>query len=147
MSRCITLPNDLLLGEVKKLIAQGHSVTLRVRGNSMMPLLHDNRDSVILAPFSSIQKGELVLAEIKQGVYVLHRIIKIDNQKITLMGDGNISGTEQCQISNIAGVAIEIIRNGKKKSLCGTWWNLYSSIWLALLPIRRYLLGIYRRIV
>lgn len=147
MNRCVTLPNDLLLGEVKDLIAQGHSVTLRVRGNSMMPLLHDNKDSVILTPYSNPQKGELVLAEIKHGVYVLHRIIKIDGQRITLMGDGNISGTEQCLIRNIAGIATEIIRNGKNKPLRGTWWNLYSKTWLTLCPIRRYLLGIYRRII
>lgn len=145
MPKIIEIPNEHLFEGVRDLIQQGHTVTIRVKGGSMMPLLHDGRDSVVLAPCTKPRRGLVVLAEISPGNYVLHRIIHIDENRITLMGDGNLSGVERCTTANIIGVAIKIIRNEKEIPLKGRWWNIYSSFWLHLLPIRRILLSIYRR--
>ena len=44
----VELPNEIFLGEVKRLIADGHDATLRVRGFSMRPFLEDRRDKIVL---------------------------------------------------------------------------------------------------
>ena len=46
------IPNEVLLPEVARLISEGHTVTLTVRGNSMNPFLVDRRDRLVLGPFT-----------------------------------------------------------------------------------------------
>ena len=41
------IPNEVLLPEVARLISEGHTVTLTVRGNSMNPFLVDRRDRIV----------------------------------------------------------------------------------------------------
>jgi len=63
------IPNEVLLPEVARLISEGHTVTLTVRGNSMNPFLVDRRDRIILGPFTDddLQPGVAVLARDTNG--------------------------------------------------------------------------------
>ena len=40
------IPNEILLGEVTSLLAEGQEVVLLTKGGSMMPFLRSERDSV-----------------------------------------------------------------------------------------------------
>ena len=144
--RRVEISNDILLSSVRRLIEEGHTATIRVKGVSMRPFLEDGRDSVVLAAADTLKKGDVVLAEIARGQYVLHRIIKMDGTALTLMGDGNPKGTEKCRIVDVAGIAIALIRKGKTVECDSCKWRVYSKIWPALRPLRRYLLFIYRRL-
>ena len=59
----IELPNEILLGEVKRCIAKGYDAILRVRGNSMRPFLQDGRDKAKLqvADTLTLKIGDVVL--------------------------------------------------------------------------------------
>lgn len=140
----LELPNDIFLAEVRKLLAEGHTTTLLVRGNSMRPFLEDRRDSIVLTAVTHVCKGDAVLAEIVPGKYVFHRIIAIQGDEITLMGDGNVRGTEHCLRTNICANAAAFIRKGKTYDPEGRRWRHYSWWWTRLRPFRRYLLWIYR---
>ena len=147
-SRIKSIPNEILLQETAQLIRQGHTVTHTVRGNSMNPFLIDRRDKVVLAPFadSDLQRGAFVLGKDTTGKIVLHRIIKRESDVLTLMGDGNSLGTETVMVDQVAGLVTQIVRKGKTYSCKETVWKNYSSIWMRLSPLRRYLIGIWRRI-
>lgn len=140
------LPNEPFLMEVRKLIAEGHKVTIRVRGFSMRPFLEDRRDKIVLTKVNTPKVGEAVLAEIAPGHYVFHRIIDITNDKVTLRGDGNVQGVEHCLLKDVAATADSFIRKNKTYAANGKTWKRYSKIWLRLSPMRRYLLAIYRRL-
>ena len=56
--------NQTLLPEVIRLLNEGHTVTLRLRGYSMRPFLEDNRDKALLRKTSNPHIGDPVLAEI-----------------------------------------------------------------------------------
>ena len=144
----IQFANAQLLPEIVKLMDEGHSVTLRLRGFSMRPFLEDNRDKALMVKAISPRVGDAVLAEIAPKHYVLHRIIAIDGDNVTLRGDGNL-GTEHCTIDDVKGFVVGFYRKGRKKmdKTNGLKWRLYSAVWTRLFPIRRYLLAIYRRIV
>lgn len=137
--------NAELLPEIIKLLNEGHSVTLLLRGYSMRPFLEDKRDKALLVKATEIKKGMPVLAETNLGHYVLHRVIEISGNDVVLRGDGNI-GVEHCKLSNIKGEAIGFYRKGRKKlDMTSSWkWKVYSLIWTRLLPIRRYLLAAYK---
>lgn len=143
----VQFANAVLLPEIVKMIEEGHTVTLRLRGFSMRPFLEDNRDKALLTKPTNVKTGDPVLAEIALGHFVLHRIVAIDGQKVTLRGDGNLSD-EHCQLSDIRASVVGFYRKGRTKldRTDGTKWRVYSWLWMHLYPIRRYLLAFYRRI-
>ena len=73
-----SIPNEILLPEVARLIKEGHTVTITVRGNSMNPFLVDRRDRVTLGDFTTeqLQPGVAVLARDLTERIVFHRIIR-----------------------------------------------------------------------
>lgn len=143
----IELPNDIFLGEVKRLIAEGKDATLRVRGYSMRPFLEDRRDKIVLTRLTRTpQVGDAVLAEITPGKYVYHRIIHIEGDTAILKGDGNVRGTELCHISHIVAATKLLIRKGNPYSPEGKVWRCYSVLWPRWPLARRVLLAFYRRL-
>ena len=143
----MVVPNDILLGEVKSMLAEGKDVVIPTKGNSMLPFIRGERDSVKLRKLDTLEVGDIVLAEISEGKYVLHRVFALEGDIVTLMGDGNLRGMEQCRRRNIAGTAITILRDGEKEVDCRSRKaRRRAGRWRALLPFRRIILGIYRRI-
>jgi len=138
------MPNDVFLPFVVEQLKDGHTVTLPLRGRSMRPFLEDGRDKALLTLADHPKVGDAVLAEISKGVFVLHRIIKIDGLNVTLRGDGNL-GNEYCSLSDIRAKAIGFYRKGRQTPdrTDGLKWRVYSWWWMRLYPIRRYLLFIF----
>lgn len=137
-----TMANEVLLPQVVQMLAEGHTVTLPLRGRSMRPFLEDGRDKALLVAVKEPPRvGDAVLAEISKGHYVLHRIVKIEGERVTLRGDGNL-GTESCRIEDIRALATAFFRKGRNEadSVKGWKWRIYSWWWTRLLPVRRYLL-------
>ena len=135
------MPNDVFLPFVIEQLKEGHTVTLPLRGRSMRPFLEDGRDKALLTLAVHTEVGDAVLAEISTGHFVLHRIIKIDGQQVTLRGDGNLSN-EYCLLSDIKAKAVGFYRKGRQTldSTDDYKWRVYSWWWMHLYPIRRYLL-------
>jgi hypothetical protein len=146
-----------IINEAIRLVEEGVSVTLPVNGRSMLPFIIGGRESVILqqtpkqgetrqgAP--QMKLGDVVLAWVEGNRYVVHRIIRIDGDRVTLMGDGNLVGTEHCRLSDIKAIATHVVGSDEQPH------DLYTSrrmlgvrLWWWLLPIRRYLLAIYKRL-
>ena len=145
--REIKLSNAEFLPEIVKLMDEGHTVTLRLRGFSMRPFLEDNRDKALMTKATNPKVGDPVLAEIEPKHFVLHRIIAIDGDNVTLRGDGNL-GNEYCTLDDVKGAVIGFYRKGRTTldRTDGWKWRTYSFFWTRLYPVRRYLLAFYRRI-
>ena len=145
--REIKLSNAEFLPEIVNLMDEGHTVTLRLRGFSMRPFLEDNRDKALMTKATNPKVGDPVLAEIEPKHFVLHRIIAIDGDNVTLRGDGNL-GNEYCTLDDVKGAVIGFYRKGRTTldRTDGWKWRTYSFFWTRLYPVRRYLLAFYRRI-
>jgi hypothetical protein len=135
------IANAVLLPQVVSMLEEGHTVTLPLRGFSMRPFLEDGRDKALLKLAGAVNVGDPVLAEVAPHHYVLHRIIAIQGDKVTLRGDGNLSN-EYCHLNDVKAVAIGFFRKGRDKAdmTTGLKWRIYSWIWVRLYPLRRYLL-------
>lgn len=138
----------IIMEEVRKLISEGLTVELTAKGYSMNPFIMHLRDQVVLGPFSDneIRKGATVLVKDVRGNYILHRIIRRDENRIILMGDGNVNLTETAEVREVIGLLRTIKRKGRTYSTDGLVWRLYSSIWTMLTPLRRWPLGLWRRL-
>lgn len=147
MKEIITVKNSILLPEVLRLINEGHTVTLPLRGFSMRPFLEDNRDKALLTKASKPKVGDPVLAFIDNRYYVLHRVVNIEGDNVTLLGDGNLS-PEHCTTDDILASVIGFYRKGRKRldPVEGKKWKVYSWVWMRLLPMRRWLLAFHRHV-
>ena len=135
-----TLPNEILLGEVAAVLREGREAVILPTGNSMLPFIRGGMDRVVLAPRPQPAVGDIVLAKIGER-YVLHRVFAADGNVLTLMGDGNLAGTERCATADVLGAVTEIIRPSGRRCTPGR-----ARLWRALRPGRRILLGIYKRV-
>ena len=133
--------------EALRLVQKGVTVTFPVTGQSMLPFIIGGKESVILHAPGLTAVGDVVLAWVDGNRYVVHRIINIDGDRVTLMGDGNVRGTEHCLLKDVkARVTHVVSADNKKRDLYNRWRMLGAKVWYWLRPIRRYLLAIYRRL-
>ena len=140
------MTDEQIIQEAVSLVQDGVSVTFPVKGRSMLPFIFGGRESVILQKPGSLQRGQVVLAQVGPDRYVVHRIIKIEPDRITLMGDGNICGTESCTPSNVLAIATHVVdEKGKRRSLESKGQMFKAKVWFRIRPLRRIILAVLRR--
>ena len=140
------MKDNEIIEEAIRLAREGVNVTLPVNGNSMLPFIIGGMESVILHRPVLIDVGDVVLAWVDGCRYVVHRIIRIDGDRITLMGDGNLT-TEHCTLNDIKARVTHVVdAKDKTHYLYNRWRVRAAKLWYWLRPIRRYLLAIYRRL-
>ena len=132
-----------LMPEVGRLIREGKTVVLPVRGNSMRPFIQNGNDCVELHPLPPVlRKGDVVLARTSKGYYVLHRVTAISPDLLTLEGDGNIGLRETCRPSDVLARAEWVIDAHKERhSLLDRRARIKWRMWYMLRPLRRVLLA------
>ena len=135
------ISNDILFAAVKDLVDEGRPVTIRPKGDSMLPFIHSDLDSVTLERVSGpLSVGDIVLFRYK-GKYIMHRIYAIGKDGITMMGDGNLNVMEHCTASDVIGIVTGLTKGNGRRIKPGK-----ARVWRTLKPLRRWLLAIYRRI-
>jgi len=141
------ISDEVIIQEAVRLVNEGVSVTLPVNGWSMLPFIIGGRESVILGKPLQPKVGDVVLAWVIPGRHVVHRIIRIEGEKVTLMGDGNVAGTEHCMLNDVQAIATHVVdAKGRTHFLYNRARRLGAKMWWYMRPLRRYLLAIYRRV-
>ena len=123
---------------IKEILDKTGKYTGLTRGTSMMPIIHQNRDNIIVVkPTGRLKKYDVPVYQLKSGRYVMHRIIEVYDDHYVIVGD-NLKNKEYVTDDMICGVLVGYFRKGKKYVDCNKtkWYKLYSRIWVALLPIR-----------
>ena len=133
------LPNEIFIPEIARLVAEGKQVVFTPTGVSMRPYIEGGVDSVTLVRPDDLQVGDIVVAEVAPQHYVLHRIYALQGDAVTLMGDGNLQGTEHCTRSNVL-AKVSAIRSPKGRTKPLT----RARLWRHILRTRRLWLKIYR---
>jgi hypothetical protein len=148
MAKTIIKDKAIMMEEIRILISEGKTVSITVKGNSMNPIMVHLRDQITLGPWkkADIIPGTVALVKDIRGSYLIHRIIKVDEKTVTLLGDGNIGMTETATHDDIIGIMYSFTRNGHEYSVKSLTWRCYSFIWKVLTPVRRLPLGLWRRL-
>ncbi len=146
--KTILADKAIMMEEIRTLISEGRTVSLTVKGNSMNPFLVNMRDRITLGPWKreDIRKGCVALVKDVRGDYLVHRIIRTDEKTVTLLGDGNVGFTETATYGNIIGIMYSTTRKGRVRTAESRVWRLYSWFWMLLTPVRRWPLGLWRRL-
>ena len=142
----LVIDNEELFGRVVELLQEGREVTIPSKGFSMLPFIRGERDSVVLERADDIKAGDIVLFRL-EGRYILHRVMDVNDAMVEMMGDGILQALEHCPRRQVYGRAVGILRDGiHRVNPNGRWQRFLVGAWWALLPLRRWLLAIYRRL-
>ncbi|MBQ3816787.1 MAG: S24/S26 family peptidase [Clostridia bacterium] len=125
---------------IKKCITNGSEVILTVTGNSMRPFLKDKRDQVVLikAKADSLNIGDVPLYCRRNGKFVLHRIVGIENGSYTMLGDAQVIKEPGIEPDQIVAVAKAFIRKGKRYECDGKSYKRYVRFWNNMMPERKF---------
>ena len=140
--------DEQIIGDAIRLVSEGMAVTMLVKGRSMLPFILGGRESAVLTQPGEINTGDVVLARIDGRRYVLHRVMEVSDDRVVLMGDGNIRGQEVCRPEDVLARADEVVgADGKHRRLDTPRQRRRARLWRRLLPVRRWLLAIYKRTI
>lgn len=132
----VKVPMESLAEIIQLQLERGGKASLTVTGNSMRPMLMDQRDTVTLITPGALQKGDLVLFKRSSGAYVLHRIIKKTQDGYICCGD-NQTIHEPVQQDQIIAVVDGFVRKGKFCTTAAPLYRLYTAVWMRLFSLRR----------
>lgn len=139
----VYIPNELFFAEVKAQIEQGKKVRIRVRGNSMLPFLRNNDEALLIPPTQEhIRKGTPVVAATDELGIVLHRIVKVEGERITLLGDGNIRQYEHTSPERIIAVVSHFYRGTHTLRTDSRMMRTAAWLWMHAHPWRRKVLTV-----
>lgn len=112
-------------------------VSLTTTGVSMLPMLCDRRDTVVLEPvISPLHVNDVVLYRRDNGQFVLHRIVGIEaNGDYILCGDNQLITEHHIAHRQVIGRLQAFIRKGRRISCTSPRYKAY----LYLLPLLRLL--------
>ena len=138
------IPNDVFFNWVEDEMSNGRSVRFRLKGDSMFPLLRNNKDEVLLCPCNGeyLQPMDVVLFRYK-GKHVLHRIVHREGNHLLLQGDGSYIAKEECYTDDVVGKVHTVIRPSGKAISTNSWlWRFPSYLWQKTGVFRTLLLRI-----
>lgn len=99
---------------IREKIDKGAEVTIQPRGTSMLPLIRQGVDEVILKrPEGRLKKYDIPFYKRKNGQFVLHRIVKVRKDDYVLCGDNQTVYEYGITDDMIIAVVCGIKRDGK----------------------------------
>lgn len=110
-------------------------------GDSMMPMIRQNRDLLIIEKVNGrLKKYDVPLYKRDSGQYVLHRILKVRQNDYVLCGDNRCHKETGITDRHVIGVLIGIVCDGKTISVRDRKYRLYVHLWCDFFPIRALIL-------
>lgn len=129
---------ELSMNEIWQLaevvISSGGEFRLFHKGTSMLPLLRQGVDSVLLVAPDGIKKNDIVLYKRGNGQFVMHRAIKIKKDEYIMCGDNQYQHEHGIKKENILAKVKGIYRGEEYIEIDNPEYVKYVK---RKLPIRR----------
>ncbi len=125
---------------LKEKLDMGGTVAFTPRGDSMLPMLRNGKDIVVLAkPNGRLKLFDVPLYRRADGSFVLHRVIDFGNDGSYVMcGDNQFKKERGIKDSDIIAVLVAFNRKGRPVTTESIVYRAYVSFW--------YYSRIFRRI-
>ena len=123
-------------------LAEHDSLTYRMTGVSMLPLLREGRDLFTVRrkePGERCRPGDVVLYRRPPSHYVLHRVMQIRNEDYVILGDNCIAREYGIRDEDILGIMTGYIRKGTAHSTGALPYRLYTFLMLHASGVRIFM--------
>lgn len=142
--RMITVPTDSLMEMILLQLEKGGKANLTVTGSSMLPMLREHWDSVVLIPADrELIPGDIALYRSNAGSYILHRVIRVGEREYFFCGD-NQAYIEAVPKDKVLAVVTQYAKKGKPHSLTEPGYRLYQTVCVRLFGLRKYYIALRR---
>ena len=122
---------------IEDLLKNGGVYTSTTSGVSMMPMLRNRRDTIIVvATTDRLKKYDVALYRRKDD-YVLHRVIKVLPESYVIRGDNCIAKEYGITDADVLGKLVEFYRDDKKINMEGKPYRIYCFLVVAFHPLVR----------
>ena len=119
----------------EEVLKQDGRLVYKTRGYSMLPMLHQDQDLVMIElPKGRLNKYDVALYR-SGSAYVLHRVIGVKEKEYLIRGD-NTYHIERVEEGAVIGVLTRFVRYGKEHSVDEAGYKIYSRFWCAAYPVR-----------
>lgn len=127
---------EQLMPLIAEQLGRGESVMFYPKGTSMLPMLRQGQDSVVLSPLpQQLKKYDLPLYQRDNGQYVLHRIVRVGGT-YTCIGDNQFEFETGVEHHQMIGLVTAFIQDGKRTEVTDLGYRLYCRFWVASRPVR-----------
>jgi len=138
-----------LADNLEILVGDSERFEMVVTGRSMLPLLGFGRDSIVMRRVGIEEPilNRIAMFRVPSGKIIVHRVIDVANDVVSLRGDGNLYQIEKCRRDEIIAVLEQVVRHSGKRVSCTTrLWRFRERMWLCQpLIVRRYALAVMHR--
>lgn len=129
---------DDLMPLFREQLDAGKTVKFSPRGISMLPMLRQGIDSVVLSPVpEKLKKYDLPLYQRDDGKYILHRIVEA-GQTYTCIGDNQFDYETGVRHDQVIAVVTSFTRGQRLHSVNELPYRLYCRIWHYSRPVRHF---------
>ena len=123
---------------MREQLAAGKKVQFAPRGTSMLPMLRQGIDQVVLSSVPDrLKKYDLPLYQRKNGQYVLHRIVKAE-ETYTCVGDNQFELEPGLRHEQMIGVVTAFYRGEKEYQVTDLSYRIYCRFWHISRPVRQF---------
>lgn len=127
------------MSTLEDLLKQDGRLVYKTKGSSMRPMLHENRDVVVIdAPVGRLSKYDVALYR-RGPQYVLHRVVGVLDDGYLIRGD-NTYDLERVPNGAVVGVLAGFTRKGSHLEVTDRRYHAYVRVWCAAYPVRRALI-------
>lgn len=129
---------------IEEILAGGGEFRMYPKGYSMLPLIVEKRDCVVLVRDKDrpIQKHDMVFYRRENGQFVLHRVMKIEKDgSYTMCGDHQAILEKNISASQVIGRVTKLYRKDKPVDFHSFGYRSYVRVWSCLLLRRPILLA------
>ena len=112
------------------------------KGYSMYPMLRQHKDLLVISrkPEGRRKKNDVVLFK-RNGKYILHRIVRVNENSYDIAGDHNWWEEKDVKEEEIIGVLTSFVRDGRKIPVDDKRYKAYITLWCGILrPVRNELI-------
>ena len=132
------VPMEELIPLIKEVLSTGQSVQISPKGTSMLPMIRQGIDSVVLSPIHDrLKKYDLPLYQRDNGQYVLHRIVGVEDTYVCV-GDNQFAMESNLREDQMIAVVTAFFRGNKKHSTSEVGYRAYCRIWHHSRSLRRF---------
>jgi len=130
---------DELLPLIRETLASGKSIRLSPMGTSMLPMLRQGKDSVVLSPAPEVlSMYDLPLYRRDNGKCYLHRVVGV-GERYQCMGDNLFIREADVRPDQIIGLVTAFYRGEKLHRVNAPGYRLYCRVWYHSRYLRRWI--------
>ena len=133
---------EIALAQLMPLILErleaGQTVQFSPMGVSMLPMLRQGIDSVVLSPVpEKLKKYDLPLYQRDDGKFILHRIVQVGDT-YTCMGDNQFQPEPGLRHDQMIALVTAFYRGERQIRCDSPLYQLYCRVWHYSRPVRRF---------